>query len=368
MASTNKVPEYPLYLFHGEDEFAVSQESRQIIDGLCTPERQTEVVEIIDGQVTKGEEVELLFKQVNEILQTIGMFSEEKIIWLRDCTFFPDSTVSKFEAVKTAVKNFEETLKAGLPPDRKIVISVHGKVSGRSTFSKTCAKVGKVYAFVKEDRPHKVIEEAIDEVSKLLKERSIEAPRASIVAIATRVGNDSRQLRNEIDKLDVYLGPDKRKLESGDVALMIAPGRELAAWQLADAVAERNLPLAMQTLSTLIAQKQSEMAIIIGLSRRFRELSFYRAVVDSGMATVSGSNLRWNDESGKEMVASTLGRKPHPYVEFLTAKTARNFSRAELARARKMIASTHEQLLQSALPKQLQLEVLVLKLLNKNPA
>jgi DNA polymerase-3 subunit delta len=365
MAAKTKIPEHPVYLVHGDDEFLVAEKAREIVNALCPSEQQGEVLEVIEGLATKGEEVELIFKRVRETLQTMGMFSEEKIIWLRDCTFLPDCAVSKYEAVKTAIKQFEELLKAGLPSDRKVIISASSKVSGRSAFFKTCGKVGEVYTFVKNDQPHKVVEDAIGMVSSLLKERGISASHNVIVNFASRVGNDTRQLVNEADKLDIYLGPDRRDLEVRDVALMVAPGRELAAWQLADAVVERNLPLAMQTLSTLLAQKQSEMAIIGGLSRRFRELSLYRALVDSGKAKLTGRNLKWEDPAGQELAIATLGRKPHPYVEMLTAQAARNFSRTELAKGRKLIAETHNQLLNSALPKKLQLELLLLKLLEK---
>ena len=365
MAAKTKIPDHPIYLVHGEDEFLVAEKAREIINGLCPAEQQAEVVEVIEGEATKGEEVEQIFRQVKETMQTMGMFSEEKIIWLRDCTFLPDSAVSKYEAVKNAIKAFEEMLKAGLPPDRRIVISVPRKVSGRSAFFKTCGKVGEVYTFVKNDQPHKVVEDAISVVANLLKERGITAKQQVVVAFATRVGNDTRQLVNEVEKLDLFLGTDRRELELRDVALMVAAGRELAAWQLADAVVERNVPVAMQTLTTLLAQKQSEMAIISGLSRKFRELSLYRALVDSGMASLSSRALKWNDTAGQDMVAATLGRKPHPYVEMLTAQASRNFSRMELSRGRKLIAQTHDQLLSSALPKKLQLELLILKLLER---
>jgi DNA polymerase III subunit delta len=354
-----------LFLVHGEDEYQVSEKAREIVGDLCPPEEVTEKLEVMEGGATKIDEVEQLVHRVFASMQTLGMFSSEKVIWLRDVDWLPDSKVSKYEGVKSATLRLEKQIKAGIPSDTTLVISAQRKVSGRSAFFKSCKAAGEVILFEKPEQSYKSVEYATGMLRQMLRDHKIQADEHVIAAFISRAGTDTRQLANEANKMVSYLG-DRNELTTKDVALMVAPSRELVPWELADFIAERDFGGAMDILQRLLEQRQSEVAIISGLITRFRELSLYRALLDSGKAQLARGSLKYADAEGPEAALAVTRRRKHPYAEFLTAQAANRFTRGELAKARTLIADTHDQLFWSALPKQLLLEMLVIKLLGNS--
>lgn len=356
----NKKPN--LFLIHGEDEYQVSERAREIVDTLCPPGEATEKLEEMGGAASRAEEVEQIVHRVFSSMQTLGMFSSEKVIWLRDVNWLPESKESRYEGVKTATARLEKQIKSGIPGDTTLVIVCTRKVSARSAFFKACKAAGEVILFEKPEQSYKAVEYASDLLRGLLRERNIQADEQVINSFISRAGTDTRQLVNETDKILNYLG-DRTELTIKDVALMIAPSREMVPWELADFIAARDFVQAMDILRRLIEQRQSEVAIIHGLALRFRELSLYRALMDSGMARISGRSLSYTDDTGRETALAVNHKKIHPYREYLAAQSASRFTRQELARARILVADTHDQLFRSALPKHVLLELLVVKLL-----
>ena len=135
----------PVFLVHGDDEFAVKQRGRQMFQQWST-ELGGMDHEIIDAQVSNSGEALKALARLREGLQTLPFFGSGKVIWLQNCSFLGDDRTATSQAVNETLGDLAQELKAFAWQNVRLLISA-GKVDKRKTFFKTLEKLGTVEAF-----------------------------------------------------------------------------------------------------------------------------------------------------------------------------------------------------------------------------
>ncbi|MCC5847312.1 MAG: hypothetical protein JJU29_04385 [Verrucomicrobia bacterium] len=365
MISKNK--QANIVLLHGNDEFLVDQNARNVLKELCPDAEAQGVLTTVRGDVDKVEDALKALRETQVAIQSFSMFGDENVTWLREVKFLSGAAYKSNE-VKESVEGLGTTLKAGLGPEQTLVISVSGKLDARSRFLKAVQEVGKVYEYSKSTKPWEVEKEDMDLLTTLLAQRKIKAGPAVLEVMLDRIGGGTRMLVQEVEKLDLYLG-DRRDLTREDVELMISPLKEVAAYTFGEAVAKGEVDRALWLLKQMETQKVSSIAVVAQLHNQFREMALYRGLLAKGMARLSSGSSRFGnklelDASGAEAVAVVNGdRKSSPFRQAQLAGQSMRFSPAQLDRMSRMTAEAYRQQFLSGLPGFLQLELLVLRLL-----
>jgi DNA polymerase-3 subunit delta len=118
------------------------------------------------------------------------------------------------------------------------------------------------------------------------------------------VGHDLGRLSGEIQKLQLLVG---RGNEAGmeHLKLVLSPSPTAEAWQVADAVADKDFRRAMNLLSTLYKSEGEEahVPVTYSLMRQIEKLMVARYMLDSKMS--------------EEDMASALGMHPFRFKNFL---------------------------------------------------
>ena len=104
---------------------------------------------------------------------------------------------------------------------------------------------------------------------------------AALEFFLDRVGFDSRQIVNELEKLLSYTG-GRKKITAADVKAITSSSRSALAWDLADAVGNQDLKEATAVLRQLLFQKEEPIGLMVLLEARVRELLLYRQALDAG--------------------------------------------------------------------------------------
>src|SRR5436190_4022253 len=129
----------PVFLVHGDDEFAVKQRARQIFQQWST-ELGGMDHEIIDAQVSNSGEALRSLARLREALQTLPFFGSGKAVWLRNCTFLGDDRTATSQAVTESLADLAQDLKAFDWKSVRLLISAAG-VDKRRVFYKTLEKI-----------------------------------------------------------------------------------------------------------------------------------------------------------------------------------------------------------------------------------
>lgn len=183
-----------------------------------------------------------------------------------------------------------------------------------------------------------------------------------------KTGPDTRTIRSEVDKLILYAG-DRKTLEAEDVRDVVSPSRESPAWDLNEALGRRRLKQALIILRRLLYQREPPIGLIIGMAHHFQILLMLKNCRERGWLSVEGthrfSKAVWRGGAEVDRYCETFSRDPrkmHPYRTLMLLEQAAHFSSKNLMENLDEIVRTHEMMVRSAIPQELLLEMLVVRI------
>lgn len=249
------------YFITGSDEAAVKKAAVTLAAELA-PEADAFGLETIDGAVDTVDAAVGKIHETRQALLTLPFLGGAKLVWLKSATFLADTVAGRSESVAGALEVLCETLKNPLPGGVVFLMSAPEPDKRRSAY-KQLSKLCKTSLHDKPDLGFRAgEEEVIAWTAEKAHQRGLKISHEAVEALATRVGLDSGQLDNELDKLETAFGPG-HPIEARDVRSLVPATRESGIFDIGNAIAERDLPLALETLSQLFRQGEKGVGILL---------------------------------------------------------------------------------------------------------
>ena len=247
----------------GSDESEVKRAARALADAMMPAGGGDFGCDVIDGVADNADMAAGRIHETIEALLTFPFFGGEKLVWLKSATFLADDPTGRSQTVTDALEKLAETLTAGLPESTRFLLSAVG-VDKRRTFYKTLGKLGKIEVFDKVDAGKSGWEQAAAEiVAGSASERGLRLDGEALELFTLFTGGERRVIKNELEKLDLYLGPARREVRAGDVRLLVPLSRAGIVFELGNALAERNLHRTLALLDQLLFQGESAIGILL---------------------------------------------------------------------------------------------------------
>jgi DNA polymerase-3 subunit delta len=241
----------------------VKRVARERADAMMPADGGDFACDTIDGAVDGADAAAGRIHQTIEALLTFPFFGGEKLVWLKSATFLADDPTGRSQTVTDALEKLAETLQAGLPESVRFLMSAVG-VDKRRTFYKALGKLAKVEVFDKVDASKSGWEqEAAELVEQSARGRGLNFSAEALELFALFTGGDRRTIENELEKLDLYLGPSHRQVQAETVRLLVPLTRAGIVFELGNALAERHLQRALALLDQLLFQGESAIGILI---------------------------------------------------------------------------------------------------------
>ncbi len=251
----------PIQAVLGMDDVEVKRLARQLAEQLTPPGDFS--ADVIDGQTENSEQAAQRIYQTMDALQTFGFFGGEKLVWLKNANFFADDRTGNAQATTEALEKLTGMLQAGLPEGVRFLLSA-GSVDKRRSFYKVLGKVAEVHIFDRLDSSRDGWEgNAAMLVRDAARERGLKFAEEALEVFTLFTGGDRRTILNEMEKLDLFLGRERREVTGEDVRLLTPLSRAGIIFELGNAVAMRQLQRALKLLKQLIFQGESEVAILL---------------------------------------------------------------------------------------------------------
>lgn len=274
-----------LYTIIGEDDFIVAEAAKRIIgDGVG--------LEVIDSNTSTNEDLQLRdIRAAEESALTPPFLEPSKVTWWKNVRFLPGGGRSDdsedgekrgpSEAVKKAVEAFAKKLAAiKFPENQKFILS-GPKLLQTSIVAKTLAASGEMIVFdAKKKNGATSVVRAIDRAAELgLKFEDGVAER--FIAI---VGNDTRSIYSELDKMKSFLDEKASVISAQDVDSITAPGAgvEPSIWAVTDAICARNTKKAIEGARRFEGTNGYEIMMTTVIEKQFRQLVELKAAAESG--------------------------------------------------------------------------------------
>ena len=246
----------------GSDEMEVKHIASGLAEKL-TPTGAGEFgLEIIDGAADNADQAAARIRSAIEALQTLPFFGNTKVVWLKNANFLGDDQKARSAAVQSALEELSELLDRGVGSGVTFLISATD-VDKRRGFYKTLVKHAEVQIFDRLDSGRAGWEEEATEIVQgRAKKRKLQFDADALDLFVLLTGGDTRQIDNELEKLDTFLGKD-REVHVDLVRELVPLSRAGVIFELSTALATRDLELALTLVRRLLDRGESAIGILL---------------------------------------------------------------------------------------------------------
>jgi len=348
----------PLALICGDDEFAVKQRARKLYQEWCD-ELGGMDHEIIEATVSNSGDALAKIGKLREALQTLPFFGSGKAVWLRDCNFLGDERAASAQAVTETLNDLAGELKEFQWQSVRLLISA-GKVDKRKTFFKTLDKIGTVEVFTALSADDRDWADRAEVAARTaVRERRKDIAEDALSELVDRVGPNTRQLENEVEKLALSVG-DQQKIELADVVAIVSKNKTAKAFALGDALRDRDLPRLLKRLDEELWEAKfdkdkSEIGLLYGLISKIRAMLLLKEMIREGWVKPEMDYNRFKAQLERvpaDRLPADKRFNPlalNPYVLYKALPQVRKYSPSELVRAMDLLLRCNRRLVGSSL-------------------
>ena len=251
-----------IYAVVGSDEAEVKHVAGKLAQELASDDAGDFGLEVIDGVAESADQAVDRIRSTIEALQTLPFFGTTKVVWLKNANFLGDDVKARSAGVQSALEDLSALINSGVGNGVALLISAT-EVDKRRSFYKTLTKRAELQVFDRLDsaRPGWE-EEATEIVLGRAKKRKLKFDEAALELFVLLTGGDTRQIDNELEKIDTFLGND-RGVPVELVRELVPLSRAGVIFELGNALSTRDLELALTLVRRLLEQGESAVGILL---------------------------------------------------------------------------------------------------------
>lgn len=260
--------------------------------------------------------------------ETISLFGDKKLVIIDNANMFTGTTSKDSDLIESYLNHINDMT--------ILILIVHNdKLDSRKKITKLINKVGTVKAF----------NDDLDNVSlvrKLLKDYDIDYKTINL--LIDRVGQNPLIIQNEINKIKIYKGQDK-KITEEDILNLTNKLIEIDIFKLIDYIVRKNKEKALELYYEMLKMNEEPIKIVVILANQFRIMYQAKELLKKGYS--------------EKDIAGIL--KIHPYRVKLALQNSRSYTSEMLLKNLNALADIDIGIKTGKLNKNLALELFILK-------
>jgi DNA polymerase-3 subunit delta len=359
------------YAVLGSDEAEIKRVASELASNLTPPGAGDFGLEVIDGAADNVDQAEGRVRSAIEALQTLPFFGSTKVVWLKNVNFLGDDQKARSAAVQSALEELSQLVDGGFAPGIVLLISATD-LDKRRSFYKTLLKRAEVQVFDRLDSSRGGWEEeALEMVQQRAKKRKLQFDDDALELFVLLTGGDTRQIDNELEKIDTFLGGD-RAVNAELVRELVPLSRAGVIFELGNALAARDLQLSLKLVRRLLDQGESAIGILlVAIVPTIRNLLLARDLMEGYRLPRPHSPFQFISAINRLPTEATdhLPRKKdgsiNAYALGIAAQQAGRFKTTQLIQAMRACLEANVQLVTTQLDHELVLTEVVVKLLQQ---
>jgi DNA polymerase-3 subunit delta len=360
-----------IYAVLGSDEAEVKRVAAELASNLTPPDAGDFGLEIIDGAADNADQAEARVRSAVEALQTLPFFGSTKVVWLKNVNFLGDDQKARSAAVQSALEELAELLDRGFGPGITLLISATD-LDKRRSFYKTLLRRAEVQVFDRLDSSRGGWEEeALEMVQQRAEKKRLQFDDGALDLFVLLTGGDTRQIDNELEKIDTFLGRE-RGVNAELVRELVPLSRAGVIFELGNALAARDLQLSLKLVRRLLDQGESAIGILlVAIVPTIRNLLLAKDLMERYRLPRPQSPFQFISAINRLPTEATdhLPRKKdgsiNAYALGIASQQAGRFETTQLIQAMQACLEANVQLVTTQLDHELVLTEVVVKLLQQ---
>jgi DNA polymerase-3 subunit delta len=245
----------------GSDESEVKRTAADLATKLTPPDAGDFGLEVIDGAVDNAEQAASRIRSTIEALQTLPFFGG-KLVWLKNANFLGDTAIGRAASVQSMLVELAEIIKGDFGANITLLLSAT-EVDKRRSFYKALANRAELQIFDRLDSSRSGWEEEAAEIVRArATKRKLQFDDDALDLFVLLTGDDTRQIDSELEKIDIFLG-NERRVNVELVRELVPLSRAGVIFELGNALAERDLERALTLVRRLLDQGESAIGILL---------------------------------------------------------------------------------------------------------
>ena len=245
----------------GSDESEVKRMASELAAKLTPPDAGDFGLEVIDGAVDNAEQAASRIRSTIEALQTLPFFGG-KLVWLKNANFLGDTAIGRAASVQSMLVELAEIIKGDFGANITLLLSAT-EVDKRRSFYKALANRAELQILDRLDSSRSGWEEEATEIVRArATKRKLQFDDDALDLFVLLTGGDTRQIDSELEKIDIFLG-NERRVNVELVRELVPLSRAGVIFELGNALAERDLERALTLVRRLLDQGESAIGILL---------------------------------------------------------------------------------------------------------
>ncbi|MFM7192778.1 MAG: DNA polymerase III subunit delta, partial [Microcystaceae cyanobacterium] len=166
-----------------------------------------------------------------------------------------------------------------IPPNSHLLFTSGKKPDARLKATKLLQDYGQIREFSLIS-PWKT-DELITHIQAIAEDIALKLTPQAAALLAESLGNNTRQIWNELEKLRLYHGDNPRPLDVSDVSLLVNASSQNSL-QLAEAIRQGNGEKSLKLVADLLTRNEPALRIIATLVGQFRTWALLKLALESG--------------------------------------------------------------------------------------
>ena len=360
-----------IYAVVGSDEAEVKRIAAELAEKLTPPGLGDFGLEVIDGCADNAEQAASRIRSAIEALQTLPFMGGSKLVWLKNANFLGDNAIGRAASVQLALDELSEIINADLGNDVTFLFSAT-EADKRRSFYKALTKRAEVQVIDRLDSNRSGWEEEAGEIVRgRANKLKLQFDDDALELFVLLTGGDTRQIDNELDKIDIFLGQD-RQVTSEYVRELVPLSRAGVIFELGNALAVRDLERALKLVRRLLDQGETAIGILlVAILPTIRNLLLAKDLMEHHRLQRPHAPFTFISAINRLPASATehLPRKKdgsiNGYALGIAAQNAHRFETRQLIEAMQTCLEANLKLVTSQLDHELILTEIVVKLLGR---
>ncbi|MBE9126569.1 MULTISPECIES: DNA polymerase III subunit delta [unclassified Coleofasciculus] len=255
----------PIYLYWGEDDFAMTQAVNELRKSVLDPNWVS-----FNYDKIPPDQPDTVLQGLNQAMTPpFGMGN--RLVWLVETTLCQQCS-------EHLLAELERTLPA-IPQESILLLTAPNRPDGRLKSTKLLQKHAKIQEFPL--IPPWKTEQLVEQVKSYSRSNGVKLTPGAAQLLAGAVGNDTRQLFNELEKLRLYAGEAPKPLDESAVTALVTTTTQNSL-QLAGAILKGDTAKALALVADLIHKNEPPLRISATLIGQFRTWLWVKLMVSTG--------------------------------------------------------------------------------------
>ncbi|PSB20884.1 DNA polymerase III subunit delta [Phormidesmis priestleyi ULC007] len=254
-----------IYVYWGEDSFAIAQAVKTLQEKTLDPTWESFNVDKISP-----DQPDAVIQGLNQAM-TPPFGAGDRFVWLVETTLAQRCSES-------LLAELERTLPAILKTTTLLLTS-SSKPDGRLKSTKLLQKYASIQEF--SPIPPWKTDLLIKQVQQVARELEVKLNADSAEFLAEAIGNNTRQLYSDLEKIRLLGGESKKPLTVDEIAPLITASTQNSL-QLVAAILEGKTDRALELVTELLRQNEPALKILATLIGQFRQRLWIKVMLESG--------------------------------------------------------------------------------------